>query len=82
MLGSCVEMLSGDDGLEREREREAEGIFVCGDVDRVDSMGDGAWICMDIAKVGDTGAGTRARLMKPEGGGRCDGVELCRVRRT
>ena len=75
--GSWVATLRGDDGLEREVEY-GWGIFVGGGL--VERMGAGAWICMEMAKVGAPGAGTRARLMKEAGGGRRDGVELCRGR--
>jgi hypothetical protein len=74
--GSCVEILRGDEDLERERELDV--IFVGGDMGLVDEIGDGAWICIDMARVGGRGAGTRARFMKLEGGGRRDGVELCK----
>ena len=71
-------MVGGEDGLEREREA-LDVIFV---VLCVDEIGEGAWICIDMAKVGQPGGGIRALPMYEEGIDRCDGVELCEVRRT
>ena len=73
-MGSCVVVVRGEEGP------GGVAIFVCGEVGRMDKMGEGAWICMEMAKVGATGAGTRTRLMGEAGGGRRDGVELCRGR--